>query len=118
MLGRTSTATGAVSLLGTTRLQSTRCRSDTLETNAVALKVTRVGAAQDSRRALKRFAGQQQIPITRFEHGERKDKPANRIRRKRPVRDEVVFIGAAREKAMAFSGKKVNGQLRSVGSCA
>src|ERR1700730_8624741 len=60
---------------------------------------------------LKEYAQQRQIPIIQFEHGERKDERANRMRRQRPVRDEVVFIGIAQEKAQAFSGKKVEGRF-------
>jgi hypothetical protein len=45
---------------------------------------------------------QQQIPIYQFDHKERKDDVANRIRRERGVRDGIVFIGVAQEKAQAF----------------
>jgi len=58
---------------------------------------------------LKQYAEQREIPIVHFEHGERKDERANRLRQQRPVRDEVVFIGVAQEKAQAFSGRKVEG---------
>ena len=33
------------------------------------------------------------------------------MRQQRPVRDEVVFIGVAREKAQAFSARKVDGRF-------
>src|SRR5438552_1314179 len=66
---------------------------------------------QDFVRRLKGYAQQRQIPIIEFKHGERKDDIANRIRQQRKVRDEVVFIGVAQEKAMAFSGHKVDGQF-------
>jgi hypothetical protein len=60
---------------------------------------------------LKAWAEQHQIPIIHFERGERKDDGANRMRQKRGVRDGVVFIGVAQEKAQAFSGKKVEGRF-------
>jgi hypothetical protein len=56
--------------------------------------------------AVKQFAGDKGIPLFRFEHGQRKDDTGNDLRAKRPVRDEVVFIGVAQEKARAFSGRK------------
>ena len=56
--------------------------------------------------ALKRWASQQGIPWIRFQHGERKDEVANRWRRQRGVRDQVVFIGVAQEKAQTFSARK------------
>src|ERR1039458_4954422 len=40
---------------------------------------------------------------------EREDDIANNFRKQRPVRDAVVFIGVAQEKAKTFNGKKVNG---------
>jgi len=33
------------------------------------------------------------------------------MRQQRPVRDEVVFIGVAQEKAQAFSARKVDGRF-------
>jgi hypothetical protein len=56
-------------------------------------------------------AEQQQIPVYRFNHKERKDDRANDFRRQRGVRDQIVFIGVAQEKAQAFNGKKVNGRF-------
>lgn len=56
--------------------------------------------------AVKQFAADNGIPLLKFEHGERKDDIANEMRSKRSVRDEVVFIGVAQEKARAFSGRK------------
>ena len=47
-----------------------------------------------------------------FRHKERKDEIANSFRRRRNVRDAIVFIGVAQEKAQAFNGKKVNGQFQ------
>ena len=57
-------------------------------------------------KAVKAFAGQRGVPIVKFIHGERKDDIANAIRRNRPVRDAVVFIGVAQEKAVTFVGHK------------
>jgi hypothetical protein len=64
------------------------------------------------RDAVKTLAERQQIPIHQFDHKERKDEVANQIRRQREVRDGIVFIGVAQEKAQAFQGKKVNGQFQ------
>jgi hypothetical protein len=64
------------------------------------------------REAVKAEAARQQIPVYQFQHGERKDDVANDLRRKRGVRDQIVFIGVAQEKAKAFSGTKVNGQFQ------
>src|SRR5271157_2496435 len=36
---------------------------------------------------------------------------ANQMRRQRGVRDAIVFIGVAQEKAQAFSGRKIGGQF-------
>jgi hypothetical protein len=55
---------------------------------------------------------QQQIPIYKFDHKQRKDDVANNFRKKRRVRDQIVFIGVAQEKAQAYSGIKVNGQFQ------
>src|SRR5580698_4332149 len=63
------------------------------------------------RDAVKVMAEQQHIPIYQFDHKERKDDVANRIRQQRGVRDGIVFIGVAQEKAQAFQGKKINGRL-------
>ena len=46
------------------------------------------------------------IPIVHFERGQRKDDIAARMRKKNPVKDGVVFIGIAQEKAYAFKGRK------------
>jgi hypothetical protein len=56
--------------------------------------------------AVKRQASEQGIPLIHFQHGERKDEVAQRLRRQRGVRDQVVFIGMAQEKAQTFSGRK------------
>jgi hypothetical protein len=56
--------------------------------------------------AVKQFANHNGIPLVKFEHKQRKDDNANDLRAKRPLRDRVVFIGVAQEKARAFSGRK------------
>ena len=63
------------------------------------------------REAAKTMSERQQIPIYQFDHRERKDEVANQIRQQRGVRDGIVFIGVAQEKAQAFQGKKINGQF-------
>src|ERR1700674_614066 len=63
------------------------------------------------REAVKTQAERDDIPIYQFQHKERKDDIANNFRRQRQVRDDIVFIGVAQEKAQAFNGKKVNGQF-------
>jgi hypothetical protein len=64
------------------------------------------------RDAVKAMAEQQGIPIYQFNHKERKDDVANEFRRQRGIRDGVVFIGVAQEKAQAFQGKKIDGQFQ------
>ena len=61
------------------------------------------------RQAVKALAEREGIPIYQFDHQERKDDIANKFRQQRPVRDGIVFIGVAQEKAKTFNGKKVNG---------
>src|SRR5512142_3078446 len=63
------------------------------------------------REAVRIKAEQDEIPIYQFDHKERKDDVANQMRRQRGVRDGIVFIGVAQEKAQAFSGKKIGGQF-------
>jgi hypothetical protein len=63
------------------------------------------------REAVKTMAEREQIPLYQFDHKERKDDIANDFRRKRGIRDGVVFVGVAQEKAQAFQGKKVDGQF-------
>jgi hypothetical protein len=64
------------------------------------------------RESVKAMAEREGIPFYQFNHKERKDEVANRIRRQRGIRDGVVFIGVAREKAQAFQGRKINGQFQ------
>lgn len=64
------------------------------------------------RDAVKVLAERDGIPVYQFRHKERKDDVANEFRRRRQVRDGIVFIGVAQEKAQAFNGKKVNGQFQ------
>src|SRR5215467_12197992 len=63
------------------------------------------------REAVKAMAERERIPVYQFDHKERKDDVANDFRRKREIRDGVVFVGVAQEKAQAFQGKKSNGQF-------
>ena len=63
------------------------------------------------RQAVKAMAERQDIPIYAFKHSERKDDVANRIRKERGVRDGVVFIGVAQEKAQTYQGNKIDGQF-------
>ena len=64
------------------------------------------------REAVKTLAEQEAIPVYQFRHKEKKDDLANEFRRQRPVRDAIVFIGVAQEKAQAFNGRKINGQFQ------
>jgi hypothetical protein len=64
------------------------------------------------REAVKALAEQEGVPVYQFRHKERKDDIANSFRRRRNVRDAIVFIGVAQEKAQAFNGKKVNGRFQ------
>jgi hypothetical protein len=64
------------------------------------------------REGVKALAEQEGIPVYQFRHKERKDDIANSFRRRRNVRDAIVFIGVAQEKAQAFNGKKINGQFQ------
>src|ERR1700684_952193 len=64
------------------------------------------------REAVKGMVEREGIPLYQFRHKERKDDIANNFRRQRQVRDGIVFIGVAQEKAQAFNGKKVNGQFQ------
>jgi hypothetical protein len=63
------------------------------------------------RETVKVQAERQDIPVYQFHHKERKDDIANNFRRQRQVRDGIVFVGVAQEKAQAFNGKKVNGRF-------
>jgi len=64
------------------------------------------------REAVKAAARDDSIPVYQFRHKERKDDIANEFRRQRPVRDAIVFVGVAQEKAQAFNGRKVDGQFQ------
>jgi len=65
------------------------------------------------RESVKALAEREQIPLYQFDHKERKDDVANRFRQQRGVRDGVVFIGVAQEKAQAYQGRKIGGQFQS-----
>ena len=47
------------------------------------------------REAVKAMAEEHEIPIHQFDHKERKDDVANAFRKKRGVRDQIVFAGVA-----------------------
>ena len=64
------------------------------------------------REAVKVLAEREGVPVYQFRHKERKDDIANSFRHRRNVRDAIVFIGVAQEKAQAFNGKKVNGRFQ------
>jgi hypothetical protein len=59
---------------------------------------------------VKAFAQQHDIPLFTFERGQSKDQKAHQLRSQRPVRDAVVFIGIAQEKAYAFSARRLPGK--------
>jgi len=63
------------------------------------------------REEVKRMAEQKGIPVYAFDHKERKDEVANQLRKQRGVRDEVVFVGVAQEKAKTYQGRKVDGRI-------
>src|SRR2546425_2957232 len=56
------------------------------------------------------FAQRQNIPLFHFQRKESKDQRAHQLRAQRPVRDAVVFIGIAQEKAYAFSARRLAGK--------
>ena len=64
------------------------------------------------RDSVKTLAELDSIPVYQFHHKERKDDIANEFRRQRQVRDGIVFIGVAQEKAQAYNGKKVDGHFQ------
>jgi hypothetical protein len=68
--------------------------------------------SEQFREAVKALAERDEIPVYQFRHKEKKDDLANEFRRQRPVRDAIVFIGVAQEKAQAFQGRKINGQFQ------
>ena len=59
---------------------------------------------------VKAFAKEHEIPLFQFQRKESKDQRAHALRRQRPVRDAVVFIGVAQEKAYAFSARRLPGK--------
>lgn len=65
-------------------------------------------------RAVKSFAQKNNIPLIRFERGQRKDDVAAEYRKKFDRSEGVVFIGVAQEKANAFRALK-KGQKGYVG---
>jgi hypothetical protein len=61
---------------------------------------------QNFARNVKQYAEENDIPIIHFKRGERKDDVAAKMRRKHHVKNDVLFIGIAQEKAYAFKGSK------------
>lgn len=59
--------------------------------------------------AVRSFAQRENVPLFVFERKESKDALARQWRARRPVRDAVVFIGTAQEKARAFSARRLPG---------
>ena len=64
------------------------------------------------RESVKALAEREEIPIYRFDHKERKDDIAHLFRQQRGIRDGIVLVGVAQEKAQAFQGKKVDGSFQ------
>jgi hypothetical protein len=60
--------------------------------------------------AVRDFARHHNVPLFPFNHKESKDRLAHRLRAQRAVRDAVVFIGVAQEKAYAFSARRLPGK--------
>src|SRR5438132_13264514 len=60
--------------------------------------------------AVKSFAAREEVPLFHFERNESKDQRAHKVRRERPVRDAVVFVGIAQAKAKAFSARRLPGK--------
>jgi hypothetical protein len=58
---------------------------------------------------VREFARRHDIPLFPFGRNESKDKRAHQLRAQRGVRDAVVFIGVAQEKAYAFSARRLPG---------
>jgi len=63
------------------------------------------------REAVKAMTEREHVPLYQFDHKERKDDVAHDFRRKREIRDGVVFVGVAQEKAQAFQGRKIDEQF-------
>jgi hypothetical protein len=59
---------------------------------------------------VREFARHHDIPLFPFRRNESKDKRAHQLRAQRAVRDAVVFIGVAQEKAYAFSARRLPGK--------
>lgn len=53
------------------------------------------------------FAGENKVPIVRFERGQRKDDVAAEYRKNFDACEGVVFIGVAQEKTTAFKASKI-----------
>src|SRR5437879_13625423 len=64
------------------------------------------------------FARNHHIPLFPFRPQESKDQRAHQLRRQRAVRDSVVFIGVAQEKAYASSARRLPGAPSALSSTA
>jgi len=58
---------------------------------------------------LQAFVQREHIPLFTFQRHESKDQRAHHERAQRPVRDAVVLVGVAQEKAYAFSARRLAG---------
>jgi hypothetical protein len=63
-------------------------------------------ASEKFREAVRTQAEREDIPVYQFHHKERKADIANNFRRQRQVRDGIVFIGVAQEKARRSTGRR------------
>ena len=64
--------------------------------------------------AIQTFATTQEVPLIRFERGQRKDDVVADYRVRRPLADGVVVIGVAQEKMRAFKAQKRRGPGKAV----
>lgn len=66
-----------------------------------------LGRMGDHYRAkVRRFVKDQEIPVVRFQRGQRKDEVASDRRRKHSGQEGVVFLGTAQERFRSFKGQK------------
>lgn len=64
------------------------------------------------RETVKAVAEQKGVPVYQFRHKERKDEIANSFRRRRNVRDAIVFIGVAKLAASVQNQNRSDGVNR------
>jgi hypothetical protein len=58
------------------------------------------------REAVRQFVEREQIPLVRFQRGQRKDEVANSMRQAYRGQEGVVFLGVAQERCSSFKAKK------------